>query len=338
MLTRRHVVGCLRLTLLGLAVSAAVARSSPAKACTPACPTSVAVPNVSSIAGNLVSFEVTLDDPETLSLATAGGELIPTQIVSRAGDRLFEPVVPLAAGTNLVLTYTVCPGNGASTLGRYEFTTAEPSAIELRPAELAVVERGVVYPERGDRAMSFVRLRYTPPDARGNAGHLFEHRASVDGQATFVSNIDGGLGVEVYTVCNQYTRDFTAGMCGGLYSVPPGEHVVEVQSNFLGEAADPEPVRLTIETRCPGDMALGGESDLSAPDDGSDGEEVGVGGVNPNADLAALGDGRAPDIDTDSTTPGSREAGCAFRPANAAGGAGVFGLLLLLARRRRSRH
>jgi hypothetical protein len=333
--TRPRVARCMRLTLLGLAISAAIGRAAPARACSPACQTSVAVPSVSSMPGNLVSFKVTLDNPETLSLATAGGDRVATQIVSRGGDRLFEPVEPLAAGSDLVLTYTVCPGTGA--LQKYAFTTDEPSDIELGPSELAVLERGVFYPDLGDRAIAFVRLRYTPPDAGGNAGHLLEHRASVDGQPTFVTNTDGVLGVDVHTVCNQYTEDFTPGMCGGLYSVPPGRHVVEVQSHFLGEAADPSPVRLTIETHCPRDMDLGADSAMPSPEDEIDVGDINPDGVNPTASLDGLGEAETSNVDADSTSSGSVASGCAFRDLDAGRGVVALGMLLVLARCRRNR-
>lgn len=284
---------------------------------------------------NLVSFKVTLDNPETLGLATAGGDSIPTHIVTLAGDRLLEPVEPLAAGSDIVLTYTICPGTGA--VREYAFTTDEPSDIELRPSELDVLERGVLYPDLGDQAVAFVRLRYTSPDARGNVGHLFEHRATVDGQPAFVTNTDGVLGVEVHTVCNQYTQDFTRGMCGSLYSVPPGRHVVEVQSHLLGEAEDPDPVQLTIETRCPRDVDLGVDSATSASGDGVNVDDISPDGPNPNAILEGLGETETSDVDADSTNSGSRASGCALRRPNAAGATGALGLLLVLARRRRNR-
>src|SRR4051812_37448205 len=126
------------LTLLGLGVVAVVGRAGDARACSPPCETSVAVPLVASMPGNLVSFRVTLDNPETLSLATAAGAPILTHIVTRAGDRLFEPVEPFGAESSLVLTYTRCPGDVAQ-LGEFAFTTDEPSDIELRPSALDVL-------------------------------------------------------------------------------------------------------------------------------------------------------------------------------------------------------
>jgi hypothetical protein len=323
------------LTLLGVSAVAVVGRAAPARACSPPCETSVAVPRVSSMPGNLVSFRVTLDNPETLSLATAGGDAIPSHIVTRAGDRLFEPVEPLGAGGGLVLTYTMCPGAGAE-LREFAFTTDEASTVELRPSRLEVVERGVLYPDLGDLAVAFVRLRYTSPDARGNAGHLFEHRATVDGQPTVVTNTDGVLGVEIPTVCNQYTEDFARGMCEHLYSVPPGRHVVEVQSHILGEGEDPEPVQLAVETRCPRDVEREADSATSALEDAAASGELSSAGIDPSEVLQGVGEADVADLGGESTSSGTRASGCAFRQSNMTGGTGVLGLLLVLARRRRS--
>jgi hypothetical protein len=284
--------------------------------------------------GNLVSFRVTLDNPETLSLATAGGDPIATHIVTRGGDRLFEPVEPLDADRDLVLTYTRCPG-AAAELGEFAFTTDEPSNIELRRSELDVLERGVLFPERADKAIAFVRLRYTPPDARGNAAHLFEYRATVDGQPTFITNTDGVLGVEVHTLCNRHIQGFMPGMCGGLYSVPPGRHVVEVHGHMLGNAEDAPPVQLAIETRCPSDVEPAGDAGASTSNDAMDLDDVSSVGVTSSATLEGLGDAYVADADAGSVSSGSRASGCAFGQHQVAGGAGVLGLLLVLAQRRR---
>ena len=335
MFTRRCAGRSWWLELSVLTAAAALGHAAPVHACTAPCGTSVAVPGVSSMPGNLVSFKVTLDDPAVLSLATAGGDPIATHIVTRGGDRIFEPVEPLGAGRDLVLTYTMCPGAEAE-LHELPFTTDEPSNIELRPSALQVVERGVRYPDLGDQAIAYVRLNYTSPDARGNAAHLFEYRATVDGQRTFVTSAGGVLSVEVDTVCNQYTTDFTPGMCGGLYSVPPGRHVVEVQSHILGQAEDPEPVQLAIETRCPHDVDRDVDSTTSAPDTSDAVDGVNPDGINPIAILEGAGEGNVGAVHADSTSAGSRASGCAFRQSNVSGGAGVLGLVLMLALRRRN--
>lgn len=334
MVCRRYVARSLLCTLSGLAAAAVVVHAAPARACTPACPTSVAIPRVSAMPGNLVSFKVTEAEPATLSLATADGDPIATHIVTRAGDRIFEPVEPLGTGGGLVLTYTVCPGPW-QTLAEFAFTTEQPSDVELQPSQLEVVERGVLYPERGDQSAAIVRLRYTSPDARGNAAHLLEHRATIDGQPTSITNTDGTLSIDVYTRCNPYTEDFTRGMCGDLYSVPPGTHVVEVQSHLLGASADPEPVRLAIETRCPLDEQREADAVVPPPDGSS-----AVGGTSPDGvetDVLPTGDGEVDPAAVDGTTSRStaRASGCALGPSDVTGGAGVFGLLLVLARRRR---
>jgi hypothetical protein len=61
---------------------------------------------------------------------------------------------------------------------------------------------------------------------------------------------------------------------------------VEVRSHVLGEAEDPEPVQLAIETRCPRDVEREADSAVSSPDQGIDSDEA------------------APD--------GARASGCAF--------------------------
>jgi hypothetical protein len=336
MFTRLRAGSCLRLTFLGLAVTAAVGHAAPARACSPGCQTSVAVPSVGSLPGNLVSFKVLLDDPETLSLATAGGDAIATHIVTRGGERMFEPVEPLAAGSNLVLTYSECPGSGR--LAEYAFTTGERSEIELRPSELAVAERTVLYPDRGDEAIAVVRLSYTSPDALGSAGHLVEHSATIDGHPIFFSKtIDGVASIDVHTVCRENISGFTPGMCGGLYSVPPGRHVVEVQSHFFGATTDPSPVQLTVETVCPGDVQLTADEEQSSVDQASD---TGSGSSNTVTATTAVEDvGEAvADVDTDPTSSGPSASGCTLGSSSASGGAvALAGVLLVMARRRRNR-
>lgn len=130
-------------------------------------------------------------------------------------------------------------------------------------------------------------------------------------------------------------------MCGDLYSVPPGRHVVEVQSHILGEAEEPEPVQLMIDTRCPEDVRREVGSATSVADDVDALGDVSPDGVNPIANLEGAGEGNVANVEGGSSGPGSsgsgsRASGCAFRPSSIGSGAGVLGLLLVLARRRRS--
>jgi hypothetical protein len=116
-----------------------------------------------------------------------------------------------------------------------------------------------------------------------------------------------------------------------------GRHVVEVQSHILGEAEDPPPVQLAIETQCPRDVEADLGSAASAPDGGTDLDDASPTRVNPNAILESSGKADTTDLHVDSPSAGSRASGCAFRGSNVTGGAGALGLLLVLARRRRDR-
>lgn len=283
--------------------------------------------------GNLVSFEVTQEDPGTLLLETQAGEPVATHIVTRGGDRLFEPIAAIPAGTSLVLTYAVCPGAQSSQVGRYAFTTSEPDTVELQAAKLDLIERGVAFTDNPEQASAFVRLRYSSPDFRGTAQHLVRHTATVDGHPVGITETNG-LVIHVPTQCRLNVDGFTVGMCGDLASVPPGVHTVEVQSHVLGRETDPVAVQLSIETQCPGevDRACDTDSDLLSDATGT-------------ATLAASNEHAAGTVPEPSNAGAEQKAvsGCALRSAarNEAHVALPLGLLLglagLLRRRRVSR-
>lgn len=238
--------------------------SQTARACSPQCASAVRVPAQTSMPANLVEFEVTLADPVTLVLHTATGEAVPAHVEPRGPDRVFVPDAPVAPGTELVLTYSVCPGNERPGVRQQAFVVTEAVEPAVRAASLEILERGIVFGGLEKREAAFVRVRYDAPVGTG-AEHLMTHVARVDGHVTPVLSSGGMLTIELQTQCRPGFEDFVEGMCGGIFSAPPGVHTLEVESHRLGDVVDPPPVQMSIETVCPGDASATAEED-DAPD------------------------------------------------------------------------
>ena len=248
--------------------------SQTARACSPQCASAVRVPAQTSMPANLVEFEVTLADPVTLELHTATGEAVPGHVEPRGPDRVFVPDAPVAPGTELVLAYSVCPGNEPPAVRQQAFVVTKAVEPEVRTASLEILERGIVFGGLEKREAAFVRVRYDAPVGAG-AEHLMRYVARVDGHVTPVHSSSGMLTIELETQCRPGFEDFVEGMCGGIFSAPPGVHTLEVESHRLGDVVDPPPVQMSIETVCPGDASATAEEDdepdVSEVDAGSGG-------------------------------------------------------------------
>ncbi len=331
-------------TLLGCAV---LKLAAPAEACSPPfCPAPVRVPAGGRLPGNLFYFKVLVEAPGALSLHTAEGEPIAASIRTIGNDRVFAPEQPIAAGTSVVLEYaTECALEGVPQSA--ELLADPPSSIELGPAELAVLERGTASPGLADEA-SFVRVRHFSGDANGTATPLMDHTYTVDGLPASLGEVNGQQVVQVSARCRPSDTRSQQDTCGVVYSVAPGLHTVEARTTIVGAVTQPEPVRLAVEVRCPGDstqaapedpvVMLGDDMDDSVSD--PDLRAATLDTVNPEvAPVDARG--AQPEV---ALAPSSGGGGCslALRPPRGASStlaAGLGALLLTssVARRRRQR-
>jgi hypothetical protein len=287
----RWVPRALAVLAVGAAVSAVAERAS---ACSlDPCPSSVRLPPMPYLPGNLVYFQIIGDDPPEIALRTAEGEPIAASIRTIGGDRVFAPEQPIAEGTQLVLDYSIqCVGGPPQTLAQtFEFMTSIHSEMAFNPGRLEVEEIGIRYPGR-DNETSFVRVRYWPGESNGDTSALMSHSYTVDGLPVWLQLLNGGNLVEVPVACRPQVVDAVRDSCGSLYTLPPGVHTVELSTHVVGATTQPEPVRLQVDVQCPdADAADSSSDDGPAP---STPEQEMVGPTEPSSD-AALPDGLSPD-------------------------------------------
>ena len=204
--------------LLGCAV---LEFSTPAEACSSPCPNAVQLPPNPWMPGNLIYFGVLSNNPGPLELRTKSGEPIAASIRTIGNHRVFAPDAPIPQGAELVLEYSVdlaCAG--ASPPQQFEFTADVHGAIELRPAELEIVEEGTANPGQQDES-SFVRLRYYSPDSNGAATHLMTSAFTVDGlPLQWLRNVSSEEDVEVSVSCRPQYSSPLIDSCGNVHSVP----------------------------------------------------------------------------------------------------------------------
>jgi hypothetical protein len=235
-----------------------------ASACSPPlCPSSVRVPPMPYLPGNLVYFQITGDDPPEIALRTAEGEPIAASIRTIGTDRVFAPEQPIAEGTQLVLEYTV-PCLPEPLQQQFEFMASAPVAMEFNPGRLEIEEVGVRHPGR-DGETSFVRVRHWPGASNGDTSFLMGHASRVDGVPVWPLQLNGENLIEVPVACRPRVSESMRDTCGMLNTLPPGVHTVEVFTHVVGATTQPGPVSLEVEVQCPDTDAAGSSGDEPQP-------------------------------------------------------------------------
>lgn len=201
------------------------------------------------IPANLVRFRI-LDEEhaDAVSLSTAKGVRVATHVK----DGVLTPDRDPAPG-ELVLTYPSKLRSGEIATGKYRFTVIPAAPLELRPALIERQASGVLYPDSPRNQAAFVRLRYYPPDANGNAAHLLENTVTVDDRAYQFSNDGGAPMLELKAMCQPVEGvmpGWQQDTCGRLYAVPAGKHTVTVAPRVLGETSQPNPVSFEVTLDC----------------------------------------------------------------------------------------
>ena len=233
---------------VGLALCSTLCYTPPAGACSgPECTAPVRLPALAWLPGNLVNFQVLAQDPGVLTLRTAAGEPIAASIRTLGADRVFAPEAAIPADTDVVLEYRAsCFDGPASATSTFSFVTMAAAAIELRPAQLTLEEKGFLY-AGGEVAAAFVRLRHEGPVANSQALALSSSQAWVD--ADDHQQLQGAQ-VEIVAPCGS-TAALDIDTCNPPLWVDPGAHSVEVRTHLVGQATQPEPARLEVDLRCP---------------------------------------------------------------------------------------
>ena len=244
-----------------------------------------------TIPGDLLYFEVLVDDPGVLSLHTKDGEAIAASVRMIGDRRVFAPTTTVPAGTTVVLKYQ-CTANptGAPASQSWEYTAGPAIGVpKLKQPELTFVDQTT----SGEWVSA--NLRYLEPVPE-SASHLMYTEITVDGMELSrlsPGNVPGVLMFAVSVNCVG-TRPGTDD-CGTLSSVLPGPHEVSVRTTVVGVEKQPDVTTLSIELDCP--------AATDRADAGKQPTDVGVllaDGGTPPTDLGAL--------DADSGSP-STDAG-----------------------------
>jgi hypothetical protein len=233
---------------VGVILCSTFCYTAPASACAgPECTAPVRLPALTSMPGNLVYFQVFPEDPGVLTLRTAGGEPIAASIQTLGADRVFAPEAAIPANTDVVLEYREsCFDGPASATSSFAFATTEAAAVELRPAQLTLEEKGVLYANRQVTAV-FVRLRHLNPVANAAGLPLLDTQAWVDGEhAQQIQSAE----LELVAPCPSLSG-LDIDSCNPPILLDPGVHSVEVRSHLVGQTTQPEPARLEVDLRCP---------------------------------------------------------------------------------------
>src|SRR5688572_14606694 len=303
-----------------------------AEACSPAfCRSPVQLPPSPWMPGNLVYFKVLVDDPGALSLRTAAGEPIAASIRTIGNDRVFAPEQPITAATELVLEYALSCGLEQQAQA-FEFTADQPQEINLVPAQLVVVEQGIANPGMANNEAGFVRLRHYTGDQNGAARALMTQTFTVDGLPARMVELNSELLVEVSANCSPAFTDTQVDTCGTVYSVTPGRHTVMARTTLVGQVTQPEPVRVEIDVRCPGDSTQPDPDEREASTSSSNADlDLGTAALDTtSADVAPLETRELPHGGEPAAS--SSEGGCslATRPSRAASSTLAAGLAALL--------
>jgi hypothetical protein len=300
-----------------------------ASACSPPrCPSSVRVPPMPYLPGNLVYFQITGDDPPDIALRTPEGEPVAASIRTIGTDRVFAPEQPIAEGTQLVLEYSAqCSPEPLEY--EFEFMASAPVAMEFNPGRLEIAEVGVRQPGR-DGETSFVRVRHWPGASNGDTSFLMGHSSRVDGVPVWPLELNGENLTEVPVACRPRVSESMRDTCGMLNTLPPGVHTVEVFTHVVGATTQPDPVSLQVEVQCPdtdADSSGDDEPQPSTPDQETAGpsESTADGGLPAGSfygDLEGAGDPQPEPV----LAPGAsgNGGGCALGSSGAHAGRGAF--------------
>lgn len=333
----------LTVLLVGTVVSTLAERAS---ACSlPQCQSPLRLPPAPYLPGNLVYFPIVGDDPAELALRTAEGEPIAASIRTIGGDRVFAAEQPIAEGTQLVLEYSLqCYGEPPpETLPQtFEFMTSVHSELEFNPGRLEIEETGVKYPGH-DGETSFVRVRHWPGESNGDTSLLMDHTFTVDGQPTWLLQLNGVGLVEVPVACRPQVAEAVTDSCGMLHSLPPGVHTVQVSTHVIGATTQPEPMSLEVDVSCPAGDAAGASDDQqpepSTPDEMAGSSESTADTANSAGSfLGDLEDGGDPLPEPAAAPAASGNGGCALGSSGAAVGRSALAALIavfMLGRARR---
>lgn len=237
-----------------VAAAASIAPIEEAVACTvPACDAPVRLEAMEDVPGNLVYFEITTDTPRGLALRTEAGEPIPASIRTIGNDQVFAPDAPIAPYTSVVLEYEeVCLGGSTPERREFAFRTAEHVPVTLQPGRLFVREYGVESPGRSYSEHSFVRVQLEA-NANYAAHHLMTSTLTIDGQPWSpwpLVGLNWRVSIDTFCPPGGGSTEIEYDSCGGIGSVPPGAHTLELRSHILGHDT-PEPLSLEIVTTCP---------------------------------------------------------------------------------------
>ena len=185
------------------------------------------------VPGNLVFFKVLSSEPGELSLETASGTKIPASIRQLGPDRVFAPDVPIAAGTQVRLSYRpMCRGSDAAAGAARSYlftTTSDADLIGVQVGAPEQRERGFYRSSPIDDEQAFVRLVNPVPAV---IRHLVDSRAEVDGLPTqFDDAQDDHLTLRAS--CNPaHGADMDS--CGNYRRFTPGRHTVAVHHTVVG--------------------------------------------------------------------------------------------------------
>lgn len=290
-------------------------------------------PKQAEIPGNLIRFRVLVPEPGRLELRAKGRKKLPASTRAMGRDRVFAPDAPVAAGTELTLSYELECGRERSE-GEYTFRVGPPATVELRKAELTLYEVGTRDPGSAWNEAAFVRVRYGSPESSGNAGHLIQSTVTIDGRPYHFDGREsdaGGSIIEITSDCMlrgaREDADYQVDSCGALRNVPPGAHTVEVKPHLVGGDRELAPVRLEVTTVCPHGLRPVPAASHRIPDvPAPPGSALPTAGAQPGASTSAR------------TPPKQSSSGCALGAAAPGTPSVVFlAALAALARRRRER-
>jgi hypothetical protein len=245
------------------AASVVLGRAAPASACSfAAYGVPVRLEGMEYIPGNLVYFEVAVEDPGLMSLRTEAGAPIPASVREIGGTRVFAPDEPIAPGTSVVLEYDwncyrgcESENEGPARPGQeFAFQTYEHLPLTLQPGVLWVEEHGVeMYGYEPIMTFGFVRARLRSPSVEGSAEHLMSHVLYIDGEVwDSFGFVGSNWTVKVASFCGpgQRWQEVNRDSCGGVSAVPVGHHTLEVHTRVAGYEGEIAPITLDIETTC----------------------------------------------------------------------------------------
>lgn len=218
-----------------------------AQACSePSCTAPIRLFAQREVPGNLVYFEVLVDDPGPLTLRKADGTPIAASIRTIGADRVFAPDEPIEPYTRVTLEYTPQCSDTPAEPQSLSFLTGSLEEPTLGELSARVVFEELVMNEATGALEHVVQVAFWPTSS-AYLEHLVSTRVTL-GDLPVSGTADGTI--EVRTSCQPRQADATLTPCGDGVTVPEGVHVVEVSAHVVGAEEQPAPVALEVVTDC----------------------------------------------------------------------------------------